>query len=430
MVENPLLSTLMERGFVKQTTPLDALNTHLCADKKPTLYLGFDATAPSLHVGNLMGLMAMRWAKDCGYSIIILLGGGTTRIGDPSGKNKTRQILDDETIRQNIAGIRRCVEKLIDSKDSTVHFVNNADWLDTLKYTEFLRDIGVHFSVNRMIKFDSVQSRLDRDSALTFTEFNYILLQSYDFLELYNRYGCTIQMGGSDQWGNIVSGVDLVRRMAGVQTHGITWPLLQTASGDKMGKSVHGAVWMDESLLSPYNYWQFWRNVDDWDVVRFLKIFTLLPMKDIQAFEDVSGVDLVHAKKLLADNATALIHGSDVLTSIHRSAEKAFSADLSGLSEAECQHWPSYCMDASELEKGLFLIDVLVALGFASSRSMARKKIREGAVKIAEQTIHDELYQITQDIFGDQYFVALSLGRKKKALLKMVNLSHGGGDVQ
>ncbi len=422
MAQTCLLSVLTQRGFVKQTTP----DLGKALDKKPTIYFGCDATAPSLHVGNLMGLMAMRWASDLGHPIVILVGGGTTRIGDPSGKDATRTMLSDDIIEKNIRGIRSSIEKIIDPRCASVTFVNNASWLDQLKYTDFLRDIGIHFSMNRMIKLDSVQSRLKRDSHLSFTEFNYAVLQAYDFLELHKNYNCSVQFGGSDQWGNIVSGVDLVRRVTGNAVHALTWPLLETASGVKMGKSASGAVWLNDDLLSPYQYWQFWRNVDDRDVVRFLKIFTVLPMDTIDSVAALQGKDVCDAKILLADNATALLHGKSVLPAIHSAVQACgMGAKDHGVSD-DVACLPCYVLTEQDWCQGIAVKDVLVALNAVASSSQARRKIREGAVKINQETVHNELRVIDASTFGQNHHLMVSLGRKQKFVVHKSTPSQKG----
>jgi tyrosyl-tRNA synthetase len=316
-----------------------------------------------------------------------------------------------------IKGIKKCFEKLITFDQGRALCVNNAEWLDRLEYTRFLREIGVHFSINRMLTFDSIKNRLERQSPLSFIEFNYILMQSYDFLELYKTYGCTLQVGGSDQWGNIVSGVDLVRRVTGAQVHGLTWPLLQTSVGAKMGKTAQGAVWLDEALYSPYHYWQFWRTVDDGDVIRFLKLYTMLSLSEIEKYDALKGQDLVPAKILLADQATALLHGQESLTLIHQATQQAFSgesvnAELAGT-------LPTYDLILGECDQGLLLLDVLVGLKFSTSRREARQKIREHAVKVQDEVITDELYQMNPHSFKEGPLIKVSLGTKKHGLIHL-----------
>jgi len=323
-------------------------------------------------------------------------------------------------IDSNIKGIKKCFEKLITFDQGRALCVDNAEWLDHLEYTHFLREIGVHFSINRMLTFDSIKNRLERQSPLSFIEFNYILMQSYDFLELYKTHGCTLQVGGSDQWGNIVSGVDLVRRMTGAQVYGLTWPLLQTSSGAKMGKTAQGAVWLDEELYSPYHYWQFWRTVDDGDVIRFLKLYTMLSLSEIEKYESLKGQDLVHAKIVLADQATALLHGQESLALIHQATQQAFSSE--SINQDLAGTLPTYDLIGQEWDQGVLLLDALVGLKFASSRREARQKIREHAVKVQDTLVTDELYEIKRSSFKDHALVKVSLGVKKHGLIR---LNHG-----
>lgn len=360
--------------------------------------------------------MVMRWAQEEGHKPILLAGGGTAKIGDPSGRDAERQLMTNETLDANIKGIKKCFEKLITFDQDRALCVNNADWLDHLEYTQFLRDIGIHFSVNRMLTFDSIKNRLERQSPLSFIEFNYILMQSYDFLELYKTYGCTLQVGGSDQWGNIVSGVDLIRRMTGAQVHGLTWPLLQTSSGAKMGKTAQGAVWLDENLYTPYQYWQFWRSVEDADVIRFLKLYTMLSLNEIEKFAHMQGQDLVQAKIVLADEATALLHGRDSLALIHQASSQAFSGGEVNPTLANAL--PTYNLTLSDSVHSVLLLDVLVSLKFATSRREARQKIREQAVKIQDELIMDELYEFKADLFKERKIVKVSLGTKKHGLVQ------------
>ena len=368
-----LMQTLYQRGFIHQTTPIEALDEALNSGPM-TIYYGCDATASSLHVGNLLGLMVMRMIQDMGHRAVLLVGGGTTKIGDPSGRNTTRKLLTEAEINANISGILSCYHRVLNPHSMVV--VNNADWLDSLGYTSFLREIGVHFSVNRLLTFDSVKNRLQREESLSFIEFNYILMQSYDYWKLYQNHGCALQIGGGDQWGNIVSGVDLIRRLEGVHVHGLTWPLLETSTGAKMGKTAQGAVWLDPALCSAHDYWQFWRNVDDRDVVRFLKLFTFLPLDVIQPFESLTGSALNEAKILLADQATALIHGSDAVQA------------LTSSDQAACAY-PQYVLTPQDQDQGVLVYKILVSLGWVSSGREGQQKITEGAVKIDGVKISD-----------------------------------------
>jgi tyrosyl-tRNA synthetase len=409
-LRSALMNTLHARGFINQTTPLDALDSALSSGPM-TIYYGCDATAPSLHVGNLIGLMVMRWAQELGHRALVLIGGGTTKVGDPSGRDTTRKLLSNVEISDNIRGILSCYARVLKPDSMTV--VNNADWLDTLGYTSFLRDIGVHFSVNRLLNFDSVKTRLDREESLSFIEFNYILMQSYDYLQLYRNNGCVLQVGGADQWGNIVSGVDLIRRTEGVHVHGLTWPLLQTSSGAKMGKTAHGAVWLDPDRLSPYDYWQFWRNVDDGDVVRFLKLFTLLPLTDIEPFSRAHGQELNAAKILLADQATALIHGLVALKSIHRTV----TGDQKPGQEGDLQTCPTYTWTADDRANGVLVYKMILALGWVSSGREGRQKIIEGAVKIGGKKIQDPMHRLFYDAQSSVLSQTIHCGVKKSGTM-------------
>jgi tyrosyl-tRNA synthetase len=347
------------------------------------------------------------------------VGGGTAKIGDPSGRDAERHLLSEDRIEANIKGIKKCFEKVITFGEEKASCVNNAQWLDDLNYTHFLREIGIHFSVNRMLTFDSIKNRLERQSPLSFIEFNYILMQSYDFLELYKTYGCTLQVGGADQWGNIVSGVDLVRRVTGSHVHGLTWPLLQTASGAKMGKTAQGAVWLDETLYSPYQYWQFWRNVDDGDVIRFLKLYTMLSLDEIEKFALLQGQDLIEAKSALADHATALLHGQHCLPAIHKAVQQSFSGEKRGGDEDLAHTLPTYGVSVSEMTPGILLLDILVGLGFVTSRREARQKIREQAVRVHDALITDELFEIKRESFHRDAYIKVSLGIKKHGLIHL-----------
>jgi len=406
-LRSDLLHHLQQRGFVHQTTPLEELDSVLSAGPV-TVYYGCDASAPSLHVGNLIGLMVMRWVQEMGHRPVLLIGGGTTKVGDPSGRDTTRKLLSNAEIAENIRGIVSCYGRVLNPK--TMEVVDNADWLDTLGYTSFLRDIGVHFSVNRLLNFDSVKTRLEREDSLSFIEFNYILLQSYDYLQLYRSKGCVLQVGGADQWGNIVSGIDLIRRIEGVPVHGLTWPLLETSSGAKMGKTANGAIWLDPQRLKPYDYWQFWRNVDDRDVVRFLKLFTMLPLDAIAPFESVTGQALNPAKVLLADQATELIHGTDVLASVHQTLRDPTIS----LSRGIC---PTYHWTADDRANGLLVYKVLQSLGWVSSGREGRQKILEGAVKIGDKKVQDPKHRLFYDAESSVASQNIHCGGKKSGIM-------------
>jgi tyrosyl-tRNA synthetase len=398
-----LLKLLDERGYIHQLTDAAALDA-LAAKQVVPGYIGFDATAPSLHVGNLVSIMLLRRLQQAGHKPIVLMGGGTTKVGDPSGKDEARQLLDNERIEANIASIRRAFDRLLTFGDgpSDAILVNNAEWLDTLEYIPFLRDVGRHFTINRMLTFDSVRLRLDREQPLTFLEFNYMILQAYDFLELSRRVGCRLQLGGSDQWGNIVNGIELGRRIDGAELFGVTTPLITTPDGAKMGKTAQGAVWLDEKLLSPYDYWQFWRNTADVDVGRFLKLFTDLSLEDVGKLESLAGADINQAKIVLATEATALLHGREAAEAAARTAAETFGAG--GIGED---------LPTLSLGDGMNIAHALTALGFTSSNGEAKRKIAEGAVRLDDVTVNDPALVLTA---GDEP-LKLSLGKKRHALL-------------
>src|SRR4051794_4366589 len=398
-----LLKLLDERGYIHQVTDTEALDA-LAAKEVVSGYIGFDATAPSLHVGNLVQIMTLRRLQQAGHRPIVLMGGGTTKVGDPSGKDEGRKLLAPEEIDANIGSIRRVFERFLAFGDgpSDAIMVNNADWLDSLEYIPFLREVGRHFTINRMMTFDSVRLRLDREQPLTFLEFNYMILQAYDFLELSRRVGCRAQFGGSDQWGNIVNGIELARRIDGTELFGLTTPLITTAEGSKMGKTARGAVWLNEQLLSAYDYWQFWRNTQDADVGRFLKLFTDLSLEDIGKLESLEGAEINQAKIVLATEATAMLHGREAAEAAARTAADTFGAgglggDLPTLS----------------LGEGMNIAHALTALGFTSSNGEAKRKIAEGAVRLADAVVSDPGLVIT----AKDEPIKLSLGRKRHGLL-------------
>jgi tyrosyl-tRNA synthetase len=397
-----LLRLLDERGYIHQAT--DAQGLDALADREiVTAYIGFDATAPALHVGNLVQIMMLRRLQQAGHKPIVLMGGGTTKVGDPSGKDESRKLITDEEIDANIAGIRRVFERFLTFGDgpSDAVMMNNADWLDRLQYIPFLREAGKHFTINRMLTFDSVKLRLDREQPMTFLEFNYMILQAYDFLELSRRAGCRLQMGGSDQWGNIVNGIELGRRVDGIELFGITTPLITTADGGKMGKTAQGAVWLSAELLSPYDYWQFWRNTLDADVGRFLRLFTDLPLEQVAKLEGLDGAAINDAKIVLATEATAMLHGREAATNAKATAKATFAGgsgeDLPTLS----------------LGDGMNIAHVLTALGFTASNGEAKRKIAEGAVRLDDQPVGDPGLIVT----AGKEPLKLSLGKKRHALL-------------
>jgi len=398
-----LLKLLDERGYIHQLTDAAALDA-LAQKQVVAGYIGFDATAPSLHVGSLLVIMLLRRLQQAGHKPIVLMGGGTTKVGDPSGKDESRKLLTHDEINANIASIRRVFERFLTFGDgpSDAVIMNNADWLDTLEYIPFLREVGKHFTINRMLTFDSVRVRLDREQPLTFLEFNYMILQAYDFLELSRRVGCRMQLGGSDQWGNIVNGIELTRRIDGTEMFGVTSPLITTADGAKMGKTAAGAVWLNAELLSAYDYWQFWRNTSDADVGRFLRLFTDLPLEEIVRLEGLPGAEINQAKVVLATETTAMLHGRDAAAAAEQTARETFEGggagdDLPTLSVAE----------------GMNIAHALTAIGFTPSNKEAKRKIAEGAVRLNDEVVSDPGLNVT----ASNEPLKLSLGRKKHGLL-------------
>jgi len=413
--KSEFLQVLSERGFIHQISDPQGLD-ELCAKETVTAYIGFDCTAPSLHAGSLVPIMMLHWFQKTGHRPIALMGGGTTRVGDPSGKDESRKILTPELIEDNKAGIRKVFERLLTFGDGPgdALMMDNADWLLSLNYVDFLRDIGRHFSVNQMIQRDSVRLRLEREQNLSFLEFNYMLLQGYDYLEIYRRTGCRLQMGGSDQWGNILSGTDLVRRLEETTAFALTSPLLTTASGAKMGKTAAGAVWLNEEQLSAYDYWQYWRNTEDADVERFLKLFTILPMDEIKRLAALEGSEINDAKKVLATEATALIHGRDKAEAAAETARKAFEEGQSA------EGLPTVEIARAELDAGVGVLNAFVTAGLCASNGDVRRNIKGGAVKINDMGEQDANRLLTSaDVTGDG-IIKLSLGKKKHVLLKPV----------
>jgi tyrosyl-tRNA synthetase len=410
MTSSDFLHEATERGFVFQCTDSEALDAALRAGPVAG-YIGFDATANSLHVGSLVQIMLLRLLQRTGNKPVTLMGGGTSRIGDPSFRDEARQMLTDAQIAENLAGIRRCFDPFIRFDDSATGAImpNNADWLDKLGYIELLREVGVHFSVNRMLSFDSVKSRLDRDQGLTFLEFNYSILQSYDFRELNRRYGVSLQMGGSDQWGNIVSGIDLTRRTDARQVFGLTTPLIATASGAKMGKSAQGAVWLTADRLPVFDYWQYWRNTEDADVGRFLRLFTDLPLAEIARLETLGGAEINEAKKILATEATALAHGRAAAASAAESARQTF--ETGGTAE----DLPRVAIPAAELGDGIPAFRLFALAGLAASNAESRRLIRGGGARVDDRVVADEGMIIAADAL--RAGVKLSSGRKLHRLV-------------
>jgi tyrosyl-tRNA synthetase len=412
MTTNSFLDEAIARGFVFQCTDAEALRAAMQAGPIAA-YIGFDCTADSLHVGSLVQIMILRLLQKHGHKPVVLLGGGTTRIGDPSGKDESRQLLTDETIAANMAGIRRCFAPFLRFGEgpSQAMLANNADWLDTLGYIPMLREVGAHFTINRMLGFDSVKLRLEREQPLTFLEFNYMILQSYDFRELSRRHGVTLQIGGSDQWGNIVAGMELTRRTDAKAVYGLTTPLITTASGGKMGKTAQGAIWLTADRLSPYDYWQFWRNTEDGDVGRFLRLFTDLPLPEISRLEALGGAEINEAKKILATEATSLAHGPERAAAVAETARRAFEAGEAVAS------LPSVTVAAAELEAGIPVFRLFVHAGLAVSNAEARRLIRGGGAKVNDVAVTEEGQLIGADMLRDGA-IKLSAGRKQHRLVK------------
>jgi tyrosyl-tRNA synthetase len=407
------IRVLSERGYIHQCTDLDALDAKARAGKIIG-YIGFDATADSLHIGSLVQIMMLRRMQQTGHRPIVLMGGGTTKIGDPSGRDESRQLLTDADIERNIAGIRRIFDRFVSfgGADAAV-MVNNADWLDELRYIPLLRDIGRHFSVNRMLTMDSVRLRLDRDQPLSFLEFNYMVLQSYDFVELARRHGCVLQMGGSDQWGNIVMGAELGRRVGNFELFGLTTPLITTASGAKMGKTAQGAIWLNADRLAPYDYYQFWRNTEDADVGRFLRLFTDLPLDGIARLEKLSGAEINDAKKVLALEATKLCHGADAAAAAAETARRTFEEGKTG------GDLPTVDLPRGDLERGVPVFQLLVQTGLAASNGEARRLIQQGGARVNDAVVTDAAATIGADTAVGGV-IKLSAGKKRHALVRAV----------
>ena len=401
---NKFLKEFKERGFFYQCTGEEELSKLLDKEKIKG-YIGFDCTAESLHVGSLLQIMCLRLMQKHGHRPIVLLGGGTTRIGDPSGKDKTRKILDEKEIEKNIKNIEKILKQFLNTKNSKIKpiFVNNYSWLKGLNYISFLRDIGKHFTINKMLTFESVKTRLEREQSLSYMEFNYMILQAYDFLELNKKQNCVLQIGGSDQWGNIVNGTELIKRYSNKQTYGLTTPLITLTSGAKMGKTETGAIWLDKNLLSPYDYWQFWRNVDDRDVIKFLKYFTDLEINEIEKIKDNNINEL---KILLANEATKMLHGEKEAQYSEKTAKETFSENSSG------SNLPSIKIDKKTLSKKISIIDLIVLSKFEKSKSEIRRLIKGNAVKVNNEIIGSDTFQISENLFKNN-FLKLSVGKKK-----------------
>lgn len=415
-MKSEFLKILQERGFINQATDLEALDAEL-ARSPLTAYIGFDATASSFHVGSLVQIMVLYWLQQTGNRPLVLIGGGTTKIGDPTGKDESRKLLNDKDIQKNIESLSQTFNRALTfgdgSKDALL--LNNADWLDHLNYAHFLRDYGTHFTINRMITFESVRLRLEREHPMTFLEFNYMIFQAYDFLEFYRRYGCTLQIGGADQWGNIINGVELVRRVERKTVFGLTTPLITTASGAKMGKTSQGAVWLNADKLSPFDYWQFWRNTEDQDVGRFLRLFTTLPLQEIQRLEKLEGAEINEAKKILADQATAFMHGLEAVQEARVTAQKLFESPSASLEETSL---PTLFLSTEDLERGAPILDLFCRLGLTNSKGEARRLIEGGGARLNDVPLQDEALIIRRAAFEEHAILKLSAGKKRHGLVK------------
>jgi tyrosyl-tRNA synthetase len=413
--KSDFLNVLAARGFIHQVSEPEALDA-LAQSSTITAYIGFDCTAPSLHVGSLLPIMMLYWLQQTGHRPIALMGGGTTRVGDPSGKDESRRLLTDDAINENLKGIRAVFDKFLkfDNSGGNAVMANNADWLNTLNYIDFLRDIGRHFSINRMLAFDSVKLRLERQQELSFLEFNYMILQAYDFVELHRRHGCVLQMGGSDQWGNIVNGIDLGRRLHNAQLFALTSPLITTSSGAKMGKTAAGAVWLDPRMTSQNDFWQYWRNVEDADVIRFLKLFTKLPLDEIDRLAKLQGQEINEAKKILATQVTALIYDEKIAKGIEDSARVTFEEGGLGAS------LPTVEVPRAELKAGIGVRAAFIKAGLAASNGEVRRAIANNAIMINDVRVTNEMAAITEIDVTSDGAIKLSLGRKRHVLLKPV----------
>ena len=411
--KSDFLRVLRERGFIHQMSDPEGLDA-LAARGEVVAYVGYDCTAPSLHIGHLLSIMILHWLQQSGNKPIALMGGGTTRVGDPSGRDETRKLLTYEQIDANKESIKGVFSKFITfgGGKTDALMVDNAEWLAKLNYIEMLRDVGRHFSINRMLTMDSVRLRLEREQELSFIEFNYMILQSYDYVELARRYGCNLQMGGSDQWGNLVNGIDLGRRMGTHQLHALTCPLLTTSSGAKMGKTAAGAVWLNADMLSPYDYWQYWRNTEDADVERFLKLFTLLPLDEIARLAALQGQEINEAKKVLATEATVLIHGRDSAEAAAETARRTFEEG------SIASDLPSIEIPQAEIDGGIGVLAAFVRAGLVSSNGEARRQIKGGGLKVNDTAVTDDKQVLTPADMTGAGAIKLSLGKKRHVLLK------------
>ncbi|WP_422370352.1 tyrosine--tRNA ligase [Hoeflea sp.] len=408
--KSDFLQTLHERGFIHQMSDQTGLDD-LLAKESVTGYIGYDPTAPSLHAGSLIQIMMLHWFQKTGHKPISLMGGGTGMVGDPSFKEEARKLMTVEIIEDNIASIKRCFAQYLDYEGGAM-MINNGEWLRELNYLEFLRDVGRHFSVNRMLSFDSVKTRLDREQSLSFLEFNYMILQAYDFVELAKRYDCRLQMGGSDQWGNIINGIDLGHRMGTPQLYALTSPLLTTSSGAKMGKSASGAIWLNADMLSAYDFWQYWRNTEDADVERFLKLYTVLPMDEIARLAALRGSEVNEVKKILATEVTAMLHGRAAAEEAAETARKTFEEG------AISDNLPTIAIAADELEAGIGLLALFVRAGLAASNGEARRHVQGGAIRVNDVAISDDKTTVDTGHLNDDGVIKLSLGKKKHVLVR------------
>ncbi|UFM64373.1 tyrosine--tRNA ligase [Paracoccus sp. MA] len=408
--KSDFLNVMIERGYLADCTDMQALDDALI-DGPVTAYIGYDATAASLHVGHLLNIMMLRWFQKTGNRPITLMGGGTTKVGDPSFRSEERPLLTPQAIQANIDGMQQVFARYLDYGEGRATMLNNAEWLDGLNYLDFLRDIGRHFSVNRMLSFESVKSRLDREQSLSFLEFNYMILQAYDFLELYRRYGCRLQMGGSDQWGNIVNGIDLTRRVLDAEIWGLTSPLLTTSDGRKMGKSAGGAVWLNGAMLSPYEFWQFWRNTTDADVGRFLKLYTELPVEECDRLGRLSGSEINAAKIILANEVTTLLHGAEAAASAEATAREVFEQGGAG-GDLEV-----VTIGADALASGLTVVQLLAQTGITASGKEAKRLIAEGGLRLNNEAVSDPQLAVDAALIGDG--LKVSVGKKKHRMVQV-----------
>lgn len=424
--QSKFIQTMRDRGFLHQCTNLEELDK-IMTDGTISAYLGFDATADSLHVGSLLQIMILRHLQQSGHKPIVLIGGGTSKVGDPTGKDESRKMLTEEDIQQNINGISKVFDKFLtfesgdsdDASPSDAIMVNNNDWLSSLKYLEFLRDYGTQFTINRMLSFESVKQRLTRESPFSFLEFNYMILQAYDFLELSRRYDAKLQLGGSDQWGNIVAGTELGRRCDRKQLFGLTAPLIATSDGKKMGKTANGAVWLNKERLSEYDYWQFWRNTSDDDVVRFMKLFTEIPLEKIEEYSQYKGAEINKAKIVLADEATTLLHGRECLSAIHETIENMFKKKNGAAAGSGTESLPRITVSADELEEGVRFLDLFTQLKLANSKKEARRLIDGGGAKLGEEKITDVNASLTKEDFNGEKEVVLKAGKKRAGVVEI-----------